>query len=49
MKLTRPTLCSLLVASILAIACGRARPYRAMVRTAESEENVASQAEDHRL
>ena len=31
------------------VACGGARPYRAMARAATSEENVAAQLEDHRL
>jgi hyperosmotically inducible protein len=34
---------------MLTTACGRARPYRAMVKAATSEENVGSQAQDHRL
>jgi len=38
-----------LLVSVLATACGRARPYRAMARTAQSEETVFSQVEDHRL
>jgi hyperosmotically inducible protein len=33
----------------LSIGCGGARPYRAMAKAASSEENVAAQAEDHRL
>jgi hyperosmotically inducible protein len=39
----------LLLVSVLAAACGGARPYRAMARTAQSEESVFSQVEDHRL
>jgi len=31
------------------MGCGGARPYRAMAKAASSEENVAAQAEDHRL
>ena len=31
------------------MGCGAARPYRAMAKAASSEENVAAQAEDHRL
>ena len=37
-----------LIASGL-VACGGARPYRAMARAATSEENVGAQLEDHRL
>ena len=37
-----------LIASSL-VACGGARPYRAMARAASSEENLPSQLDDHRL
>lgn len=43
------TLSLLLLVALVTIACGRARPYRAMARTAQSEESVPSHAEDHRL
>ena len=35
--------------ALAALGCGGARPYRAMAKAATSEENVFSQAEDHRL
>jgi len=38
-----------LTLALLAAGCGGARPYRAMAKAASSEENVFSQAEDHRL
>ena len=38
-----------LTLALLAAGCGSARPYRAMAKAASSEENVFSQAEDHRL
>lgn len=40
---------SLTLALLVAAGCGGARPYRAMAKAASSEENVFSQAEDHRL
>jgi hyperosmotically inducible protein len=42
-------LASLTLALLVAAGCGGARPYRAMAKAASSEENVFSQAEDHRL
>ena len=42
-------LVSLTLALAVAAGCGGARPYRAMAKAASSEENVFSQAEDHRL
>lgn len=40
---------SLTLLALAAMGCGGARPYRAMAKAASSEENVAAQAEDHRL
>ena len=39
----------ILALTLAALGCGNARPYRAMAKAATSEENVFSQAQDHRL
>lgn len=37
------------LAAFTALGCGNARPYRAMAKSASSEENLMAQADDHRL